>query len=311
MIPMRYDVHMDFRRDWTNYQKMQLQNLGYTENEGWDDFQISYNYFNWLRRVVMPYKRNIHFSQEFQCPQEHRNGLLQLQKKLEVGEPTWPNLSRRLRDLNYNDDLMNDWAIHHFHLGTVREKDGFMKRTGPVLFTKITDSDAYFLNVFDHHSFSKVELIRILHRNWPDLIRDFRVATDITPEVNDNDVAEFRKLGLTTFVQVVPGVAYMPLGYGLTSARTSLEVGTTVDYYDRLMGEFETYVRQKSTTWVNEARNQGFELGPRLNFHLRIQEGENGPEAFAAEINSGTLFKLWDFSENKRRQRHGASKSVR
>ncbi len=44
-----------------------------------------------------------------------------VKKKLANGEDVRPHLSNRYTDPNYSDSLLNDWKIHHQHLGTTME----------------------------------------------------------------------------------------------------------------------------------------------------------------------------------------------
>jgi hypothetical protein len=44
--------------------------------------------------------------------------------------------------------MLNDWGIHHLHLGTkISKNTGFVERTGPLLFVKFEKNVAYFIGV--------------------------------------------------------------------------------------------------------------------------------------------------------------------
>ena len=68
----------------------------------------------------------------------------------------YAHLSRKIVDLDYDDDLLNDWDIYHLHLGTNLHIDGFVKRTGPMLFVRFNEQNAYFKNVMGHGSWTNV-----------------------------------------------------------------------------------------------------------------------------------------------------------
>jgi hypothetical protein len=88
--------------------------------------------------------------------------------KIELGIDLRPHISRKIVDLHFDDDLLNEWDIHHLHLGTTLDANGFVKRTGPVLFVRFDRQNAYFINVLGHGSWTNQDMIRIIHRKWPE-----------------------------------------------------------------------------------------------------------------------------------------------
>ncbi|MFF2499061.1 hypothetical protein [Peribacillus sp. NPDC058075] len=290
-MPFNYQVHINFSEDWKRYLKMQLETLGYKIDENLDLQEISYNYFNWIRRNVLPQIRRVYKSNEFTCPQKHLNGLKLLEEKIIKGEHIWPHLSRKLKDLDYNDDLLNDWGIHHLHLGEKVESDGYIKRTGLVLFARFDKSNAYLIDVMDHHSFTKQKMIKVIHRNWPDSIENFRLkgVHKQNSKLTDDNIASFRKSGVLSLIEVEPGVVYAPPGMGLTTAKTSVQIGTEVDFYTKRIRQFENHVRSNVGKFAQAAKKKGHHMGHELRFHLLIDENN---EVYANEILSQTSFYL-------------------
>ncbi|MFT4416036.1 hypothetical protein ACLM5H_19425 [Fredinandcohnia humi] len=290
-MPFNYKVHIDFLEDWKRYQKMQLERIGYIIDRNWDLQEISYNYFNWIRRVILPQRRKIYISKEFSCPHKHQKGLKMLEEKIIKGEHIWPHLSRKLKDLEYNDDLLNDWGIHHLHLGEQVESDGYIKRTGSVLFARFDKLNAYFIDVMDHRSFTKQKMIEIIHRNWPDSIENFRLkgVQNINGIITDDNIASFRKSGVLSFIQIEPGVVYAPPGMGLTTAKTSVQTGREVDFYITRIRQFEDHVRSNIGKFVLVAQKEGNKIGNEMRFHLLIDENN---DVYANEILSKTSFYL-------------------
>ena len=93
-------------------------------------------YYNAMRRIVGAWPRTVHRASGFVAPKDpdQARALSSIEHKLRKGESVVPSLSRKIRDLSYNDLLFDDWGIHHFHLGTNIEGDGFVNRTGPLLY---------------------------------------------------------------------------------------------------------------------------------------------------------------------------------
>lgn len=52
------------------------------------------------------------------CPSELQFGLDLVMTNIEQGVDLGPYLSKKIADLDYDDDLLNDWGVHHLHLGT-------------------------------------------------------------------------------------------------------------------------------------------------------------------------------------------------
>jgi hypothetical protein len=63
---------------------------------------------------------------------------------------------------------MSDWGLHRVHLTTNVEKDGFVERTGDLLFCAFTEEDAYLIGIYPHGSWALRELVEILVREWPE-----------------------------------------------------------------------------------------------------------------------------------------------
>ena len=81
----------------------------------------------------------------------------------------------QLRSPSFNDALLNDWGIHHVHLGTTIDSDGFVTRTEPVLFARFDSANAYLIDVLPHGSWSLQRLVKDLYDNWSASIKHFRI----------------------------------------------------------------------------------------------------------------------------------------
>ena len=78
-------------------------------------------------------------------------GYYEVVRKAEVGEDLNPHLSRSvLNDAGYDDALLNDWAMHHLHLGLRFEADGMVERTHEQLFAIVRASEILLVAVGQH-----------------------------------------------------------------------------------------------------------------------------------------------------------------
>jgi hypothetical protein len=271
---MEYTIKMDFYRDWISHLRRVLVRAGYTPAT--DQEEVSMQYFNLLRRLIPVVPRKVLVAKEFTCPPELQPGLDLVKKKIEQGIDLRSHLSRRIVDLDYDDDLLNDWDIHHLHLGTTLDTDGFVKRTGPVLFVRFDDLNAFFINVLGHGSWTNQDMIRTIHRNWPESIEQFRIKgfARLNKPVTDKDVKKSRAAHVISLIEPEPGVVYGPTGMGLTSAGIGVEVVRTSDHYAGLMKIYEDVIKDNVDELTDKIKAEGVDLGKELSFTLKIM-GKN------------------------------------
>ncbi len=82
-----------------------------------------------------------------------------------AGADLLPHQSTRLETADFNDGMLNDFGIQHFHLGIGQHptKHGFMARTEPVLFALVRDDDFYSLGCYAHGAWSETILLDLIH----------------------------------------------------------------------------------------------------------------------------------------------------
>lgn len=81
------------------------------------DQEILIHYFDSLRRCQSPRPRRIRQADNFACPQEFSEGWDMLRNRVVKGDDVSPHLSLRHASLFNLDGLLNEWNVHHFHLG--------------------------------------------------------------------------------------------------------------------------------------------------------------------------------------------------
>jgi hypothetical protein len=276
---------------WTDYLEILKNDLAASGfalagNESEEDIFISYG--NWDIRRVRPRKRTVSLSKQFSCPSDLAVGLKAVKEKLERGENVNPHLSRNLKKLDYNDLMLNDWGIHHFHLGTVLESDGFAKRTGPVLFAIVREDATYFIGVFSHGSWARKDLVQVVHENWPELIARYKI-TRVTPkdQIGDAEIKAARAKHVNTLLQMDDGSVYAPVGGGFMSDGTAMSVMLRMDSTRMRFAKAEELIRQ-SVAATDAAKGMG-----SLTFTLLVDD-DGGR---AVEPTTGLVYTLWKAAE--------------
>lgn len=287
-MPYAFDLKIDFNRDWVAILKRLLIKHGYKTEDFSQD--LCFQYFNFARRLVSPVKRKVLISKEFDCPKELRSGLDLIVEKIENGVNLKPHLSKGILNLNYHDDLLNDWGIHHLHLGTKVDKSGFVNRTGPVLFVRFDKGYAYLINVLKHGSWAKQEMVRILHRNWPQSIESFRMqgVSVASPSLTDKQYRQLRNAHSIAFVQAERGAVYGPIGMGYSTSGHSIDVTRTCYSISQRLRDYENNVKNNIGYLVKLIRGKGINLGNEINLLLGIEDDT----VYALEVNTRVFIEL-------------------
>lgn len=283
-------VIVDFTSDWKKFMEDEISSQGYSVDANEDIHKISYRFFNLRKRHIAPVRRAVHESIGFSCPANLQNGYDILKAKLQTGQDVYPHLSKFLLKDDYEDSLLNDWGIHHLHLGVNPEKSGFIERTGPLLFAHVTADSVYCLGIYPHGSWTQQDLIRVIHDNWPSVIAAKKIngVVGLSHIATDSDIAALRKAGVQTMIQLEPGVVYAPLGGGYSTAGTSIESTMRSDWYMRLIRNLEDHVKENLDKFTTRIRDLGHSHGNPPTFSLMVNE----QGFFAVEVAAGVAFLL-------------------
>ncbi len=285
------EIQMDLNRDLLSMIKSGLLSMGYSISLGDDDRIIKTKYFNAVRRRVSSKCRSVVMSKEFTCPDEFKKALNDFVAKSSKGEDLNPHLSRRLLDIEYNDPMLNDWGIHHFHLSMATDPDGFVSRSGPLLFAVVNDDKIYAIDIRSHGAWTEKNLIQIIHDNWPGLIKSYLIndIIDVSDIPTDNEIGQLRKSGVNSFIKLSDGSIYAPIGGGYMASGESIEAVMQADWYSRTVNMIEQHISNNIENLASDARKRGIELGSKLNFQLVALNVKNSR---IMETNSKYLFSI-------------------
>jgi hypothetical protein len=270
-------TRLDLFADWIEIAKLELQNEGY-QTDGLDDDKLSILYFALQKKLIKAMPRNIIKSDVFNCPAELEAGLNLLEEKIKNGDDLRANLSRKLKNLSDQDGLLFDWGIHHLHLGTEMESDGFIKRTGPLLYARFDNENAYFINVLNHGGWTTQELLKTIDRNWSTSIEAYRLKGVVGVEkiFNDDDVKHLRNAQINTLLEIEEGVVYMGPGGGLAASGDSAE--SVFNHLQNRKGikQLEKSINTDISGFLNRLfnNNLSFITNKDLNFKLKKENGK-------------------------------------
>ncbi len=276
----------DFYGDWVETLSERLKKMGHPPQPGSNQEDIAFAYFNLLRRKIPALPRRVECAREFSCPSVMQARLDYLTKKIEHGENLTPHLSTSVgRNAGYNDMLLNDWGIHHLHLGTTFRSDGFIDRTGPVLFAKFDKDTAYFVKIAEHGEWSDREAVEVLNSNWPHLTQRTKLqgVDSLESQASSDEIALLRKSGVNVILQMPGGSVHAPIGGGYASDGSSIEA---VEQHDRIalsLKKAERILKTQIDEIIADARQSGFDIHENPVFKLLVEPAE----LFAIESETG------------------------
>ncbi|NIF03796.1 hypothetical protein F3J38_27780 [Pantoea sp. Acro-805] len=192
---MLNDICVDIYNSINHICKQRLIDAGFKVPE-----TTKYDYLSLLlnmkRRLVEPRKRTVHVHSKLRVPEKNSDGFINLVNKMKLGIDINGHQSHHLKRAEFNDDFLNDFGLHHFHLGTTNQKTGkyklFIERTGNTVYAKVDQDDIYILGIYGHEKGetdlikSDEELLKSLFDEWPHLLVKYRAigarGHSLTPE---------------------------------------------------------------------------------------------------------------------------------
>jgi hypothetical protein len=182
--------------------------------------------------------------------------------------------------------VLIDFGIQHLHLGTTRDADGFYAQGAALLYVRFDDANAYFLVVSGHGEWANVDLIEIIHANWPASIERYRSKGAIAAGINISaaDRTQARNVGIDVPIKMKDGAIYMSPGGGFSTSGDSTAASMQVLANRRALNQHEAAMRER--------------VAARLVAHpdvqsVRISLVMNDQEARAIEPISGLNEVLW------------------
>lgn len=232
-------IKENFKKDFADIWRDELESVGF-DTSSIDDEDIPFKYFTVVLRTIEKKPRTIHKAANFTCPVELQAGLSILEGKITKGESLFPHQSKSVSKLTSEDCLLYSWSIHHFHLGETIESDGFIKRTGPVLFAYVTDDSFYMIDIKQHGAWSDKGLLQTLYDNWPSLLQSWKVDGQPVVNFSSLEIGQLRRAHVNTIVELNDGSSFIGPGFGMTTAGTPAEA--TLKYSD-IMRHIDCFIR--------------------------------------------------------------------
>ncbi|CAA6605812.1 hypothetical protein MTBLM1_70028 [Rhodospirillaceae bacterium LM-1] len=276
---MNSDITIDLFMDFADRCASELQAAGYTRPPDPAE-NIIRAYANVRHRRVEQRPRKVHKA-SYSIPIELIEGEQTFLKKVEDGGDLRPHQSTKLEKADYDDGMLNDFGIQHFHLGTAPHptNPNFIGRTDLLLFALVKDNDFYSLGCYAHETWSKTSLLDLIHATWPKEIVSSSLSSVSGMEIQalshnytDEDVAGLRKVGVNAITQRPDGTIHVGLGGGVTMNGESTKAARKVACIKRKCNDIERELKSHLTSMISSAK-----LSPPVAVYLE----QRGTKAFA------------------------------
>ncbi len=245
-------------------------------------------YYNLTNRLVKPRPRKVHLSSVFYCPKRFKTALDIIIEKIENGEDINPHLSKGIlwvlgtkkRKNRHRDALLDSWGIKHIHLGINIESHGFIKRTGPILFVKFDDENAYFLLIRRHgrrikkngkpskrlhYPWNRQILIDILHNNWSDSIQNFKTKLEFEA-LSDDEIRQWWRGNINVLTKSKDGTGYF--GPGVAASGDNIQNVRICQHIFRYLDNVEEFFQENINKLIEMLKQNGKKVDNPLELKL-------------------------------------------
>ena len=262
------NLEIDLYSDWIEILRSELTRMGYTVPAVKDPQEVAILYHDAHLRRVSQRPRKVSKAKDFVCPPELEAGLALLEAKVTAGDDLNPHVSRKILKIGFQDGLLNDWGIQHFHLGTTTLANGLIEGTKLVLFAKVTATDFYEIRIAEHGTWPEVELIESIHANWPDSIKQFRLQ-GFTGKPSTTELVEIaRAKGLYMPITTQDGTSYAPPGGGIASDGSGVQAVENADREAHAIQHLEEDVMNNLAKIKKKLETHGYAEGKPLKAKL-------------------------------------------
>ena len=264
-------IDIDLKKDFFFLLKKEFHSFGIEIETSIPLDEIPFLYYNFIKRRITPKPREILKANDFSCPIGLLAGLENLANKIIAGDNLTPHLSKRVsKNLESVDYLLNDWNIHHMHLGT-NIYNGFVERTDPVLFCMVTDSIIYFISMKCHGEWSDISLLKTVYSNWPELIEPHILSGVVSTihKPTDEDICKLRKGNVNTIIELASNVVIKSPGGGYATDGTSNDVVRERNNAMRILSSLEEKIKSEEKSIRKQIISDNKTPARTLKFELK------------------------------------------
>lgn len=294
--------------------------IRYTRSEPLSPVELLERYFYSVVKMIDTRPRRVHCSAEFETTLETLDRryvapIETIRGRFESGGDLSEFLSKRASDAGFNDGLLSDFGVHHFHLGArPNPSSRRVERTEVLLFVHVQPCDAYLLDVRKHPNrrgsadfgWSDVDILNIMDSNWPEVLKQYIVPGVEGSTLTDEQRKELRRKNVNVVTQVgdktiaPPGGGQLANGANLACRFQAMRLLSQIEHVEQVIENCWDDCRlglQRAGIDADAAKLQLVRVADTNlpNIGLGSLAGELGWSGWAiADATSGTLID-WSF----------------
>lgn len=287
----QWTLEISIQNDFKNRIYNELQRAGYKDATEKD---AVYQYYNLRKRRIEPKPRTVMYSKEFACPAGYEKAMEEFTAKIKNGEDLMPFQSQKIQKSEYNDLLLNDWGIQHFHLTRRFRDDGFAARSQFQIFAYVTEDRFYLIQAYPHDAadlYSKQKMVRILRDNWPEITERFRAEgiTHLTEKLDDHAYARIREAHILSLLELGENEVYYPIGGGYSSTGLASSALWQADYWLNRLALFQKLLVDHGEQLGQLIRQMSGHGQQRCDMKLRLLWIDSADKVTLFESNTGLI----------------------
>ena len=180
--------------------KLTKQSIKFLQNASYDNLLRCFAY---NKQKIPSGKKRVLLSKELLSSPLYRafkKRIDEIKKCFEIGQNISQYLTNHQNHLIFQDYLLNDWGIIHLHINPIGKRHP--ATDGILLFVLVRENKAFFINIGNHNSFLDIELLRIIEKNWHNIL-DCYTINGTTPEnLSSKEMLDLRKNNIIYTINV-------------------------------------------------------------------------------------------------------------
>lgn len=272
--------------------------------------ELLIHYFNWYCRLVPQARRRVHKSSELKrkikdLSTSARHSIREIEETISRGSDLTRYLSRGIRNgyisrerapkknkhRRDRDLMVYDWGLHHLHLSTVVDEEGFVGRTEDLLFAGFLANDAYLIDIAPHGSWYLRSLLETIVLNWPDsgLVTPMQGIVGLSTTYSEQEGLELREAGVAANMLEFQDRVWVPRDF-ISTAGTSMRATRRADFILTEAERLQHLIQANPRVVMDDIENAVGPIAiPRLRFAIYDHDYGILEESKDAFLRIGTL----------------------
>ena len=249
-------------------------------------------YFRARAKMIFQRPRRVHYSAELQAKlgrleERYSQPLATIEERFKSGGDLTEFLSKLASNVDKPDAMLNDFGIHHLHLGEKRSPNAKrVERSDRLLLVWVGVDDAYLLDIRPHpeqrdaddYGWSHQEYLDVIERNWPHLLDRHEMQGVSGTSISDSGRKELQRMN-TNVVTPIGDRAIAPPGGGTTASGANLKHVITAMKLLRLLEYVQHAIETHWGAFRRDLQRAGVYAEDDARFRLvRIDEDDLTPE---------------------------------